>query len=1601
MYIYFDKQGKIIKELELVPFRVGNSKANTITIYINTNKRITQCSIMFKFNDGSSTPELFMNSTSFVLNKKTLNIGERTTITPFIEGKVYDTNAFSYTLEDTLLVKGKASATIRAFDLSGSIITQGIIDFNIEDAIIQRTIPLTLEQYNELLNELSKKVSWGVNGNELGLTTEQLTTSGEKTVLDYLYKILADKVNDSFLIDITRLQLVSYDEFNGLWNRNNNKVNIILLEGNRYYIVNNIEKIDKGFKFTSVYFNENELHKIIVYIYTDASRNYCEKNPYCDYILIEWNSTKNYFDDIYNFGSINGLNILLKKDDDYFYYSDIREETGRYTIYFNKHSADNKLTTYKVTIAKDSYSSNYEEIIHTIIDEDTLNIKLNNYLIKNDLGTEVSEIFFTSDYLRALIPNTLYTIKFGNDVVIDNKFISPLLKKDIVYSVMLTEIPATNIEYSISSGSTNIIRIKYALNFINDGCISRIYIGDNFTPYLNITYKKAVTSEDLAIKNFDVTDYLNKEILGNEQLEDDYESLNEIWQIFTNEIENETLVPLLKSSTYINIYSVTEDDNENTLFNRFTFNSLTRNNTSIILTFCDEVYRYILTFSKEGTIHYLLETEQIIPNLDWGNIVNRPTKLSQFENDLGFIDKNVNNLTYYYTKEDVDNKNYITISSVTWANIPDKPFIPSKTSDITNDSGFITSAVNNLANYYTKTEIDNKNYITLQDVTWTNLIGKPTDVSAFNNDAGYITKTINDLTNYYNKTTIDTTLSNYLLITNFKFNNLPDKPTLLSQFTNDSGFITNTVSNLTNYYQKSEVYTKQETDQKIANASFLKVRVENELPEIGVANTIYLVPASSVNVLAATVEDNYDEYLWQDDHYEKLGSVRINLSNYIQTDDTLTADKLIIGNGDKKIKTTSYSIGTTYSNDANIILTGLAIANELTKYALNTSITTLTDQINTLNSSLTDLKSKAVLNSSLGKNESNQIISINSLSLYADTADKALKDKNNRDIYDTYATKEELNTKQPLLVSGENIKKINNQSLLGSGNIDIVSEVDSTLNTTSENPVQNKVITTELNKKADINNVYTKTEIEQIKTQLNTNIDKKQPLLESGQNIKTVNNQSLLGAGNIDITPETGSDVTMNVDNEIGAVRAQNINVNGSVYLFQSIVGQDGTFYSNLKFSDEFIIVTGTPDNLVSIKSISYNKITDKPTIPTNTSQLTNDSGFLTSVSWNDLLNKPTIPSSTSQLLNDSAYITKEVDNLTYYYTKNEIDSKNYLLSSNFLWENIPNKPVIPTKTSDLINDSKFIVSNKVLTNQDLNLLNTEDDIGAYYFAGGGNTVTNKPNGVDAFGLFINRVASGYYSQLIISSNTNSGQIWLRIYQVDSWTEWKRIDFDNSRITWDILSGKPTFSTVATSGSYNDLSNKPTKLSQFENDSGFVTNSTVSVSWNNLLDKPTIPTLISQLTNDSGFITASYLSSYLPLSGGTLTGPLTTSTGATAIGSKGLQSSVVSDAIVNELCKSNGLMGSIALQAHTVIDTYIPEGWYNYIYIPHQNGGESGDNYAYGTLILNDMTTTRKNTFIVVYSGNQIVRAQQLTNNDTPKYTISVDGDTLTIKENY
>jgi len=126
----------------------------------------------------------------------------------------------------------------------------------------------------------------------------------------------------------------------------------------------------------------------------------------------------------------------------------------------------------------------------------------------------------------------------------------------------------------------------------------------------------------------------------------------------------------------------------------------------------------------------------------------------------------------------------------------------------------------------------------------------------------------------------------------------------------------------------------------------------------------------------------------------------------------------------------------------------------------------------------------------------------------------------------------------------------------------------------------------------------------------------------------------------------------------------------------------------------------------------SYADLSNKPTIPTKTSDLTNDSGFLTqhqdisgkadkadlatvatSGSYNDLSNKPSIPSKTSDLTNDSGFITgyTETDPTVPAWAK--ASSKPSYTASEV--GALPSTTVIPSKTSDLINDNGFLTSHQ------------------------------------------------------------------------------------------------------------------------------------------------------------------------------------------------------------------------------------------------------------------------------------------------------------------
>lgn len=115
-------------------------------------------------------------------------------------------------------------------------------------------------------------------------------------------------------------------------------------------------------------------------------------------------------------------------------------------------------------------------------------------------------------------------------------------------------------------------------------------------------------------------------------------------------------------------------------------------------------------------------------------------------------------------------------------------------------------------------------------------------------------------------------------------------PTKVGDLTNDSGFITKAVNDLTNYYKKSETYTKTEVDNLVDVIPKFSIAVVNALPTESIQNTtIYLVQSGN------NTSNLYTEYIYVNNAWEILGAQEVDLSGYVRKSDiaTQSADGLM------------------------------------------------------------------------------------------------------------------------------------------------------------------------------------------------------------------------------------------------------------------------------------------------------------------------------------------------------------------------------------------------------------------------------------------------------------------------------------------------------------------------------------------------------------------------------------------------------------------------------------------------------------------------------------------------------------------------------------
>lgn len=144
----------------------------------------------------------------------------------------------------------------------------------------------------------------------------------------------------------------------------------------------------------------------------------------------------------------------------------------------------------------------------------------------------------------------------------------------------------------------------------------------------------------------------------------------------------------------------------------------------------------------------------------------------------------------------------------------------------------------------------------------------------------------------------------------------------------------------------SEYYTKGQVDSLISNLKKATITVVPTLPTTGEEGIIYLVGTSAP----------YEQYVWEGSAWIDLGSTEIDLSNYVNTTGTLTAEHIILGDGTKKVKASGKTIASSVTNDANSVPTSQAVKTYADAELAKKQDKLSTAQMNAVNSGITASK---------------------------------------------------------------------------------------------------------------------------------------------------------------------------------------------------------------------------------------------------------------------------------------------------------------------------------------------------------------------------------------------------------------------------------------------------------------------------------------------------------------------------------------------------------------------------------------------------------------------------------------------------------------------
>lgn len=458
----------------------------------------------------------------------------------------------------------------------------------------------------------------------------------------------------------------------------------------------------------------------------------------------------------------------------------------------------------------------------------------------------------------------------------------------------------------------------------------------------------------------------------------------------------------------------------------------------------------------------------------------------------------------------------------------------------------------------------------------------------------------------------------------------------ITVLTNNAGYITKAVNDLTNYYTKSETYTRTEIDNKIANFAWFEVVAQLPTTDIK-TNIIYLLwPVGSA-------ADRYEEYIYSNSNWIMIWETSVDLTNYFNVS-TDTSDR---------ITQWSTNLFLTSAERTKLSNTSGTNTGDETKTTIQTKLWAASSSNNWY---LTSTDWTTFNNKQEALTAWSNIQIANDWTISATDTTYVASDFDIKDLSDSTSLRNTWSWKQDALVSGTTIKTINSTSILWSWNID-TNQVSDTAYGSSWDWVTDNA--------PSKNAVYDKI------SAMDTTISGKQDALATQTAYISKGTASKVPQ----ITTNTLGQVTWITEVDISyPSQIDNTAYSSSWNWVTNKAPTKDAIYDKISAMDTTI--SGKQDTLTT--QTAYTSKWSAIKVP----QITTNS--LWQVTW---ITEVTItqPTKTSDLTNDSWYITNAVNNLTNYYKKTETYTQAEVnaLVQNFQWfEIVATLPTTEIKTN-------------------------------------------------------------------------------------------------------------------------------------------------------------------------------------------------------------------------------------------------------------------------------------------------------------------------------